>query len=235
MRNSITLAVAVTVAIAGTLPAAAQSGKKSAGGSLTELEPCPQTAASISAALSCTCDRGGALGSVWGSGPYTADSNLCAAATHGGAIPASGGPITVAPRPGQDSYTGSAANGVTTNSWGSYGSSFAVAALGASPPQPASTPGLPACTRMPDGVDQHACACPANPSIGSLWGNGPYTADSDICAAAVHSGYLAAEDGGEVYVLRIQGLESYLGGDSFGVTSSDWGSFGSSIVFDWNR
>ena len=96
------------------------------------------------------------------------------------------------------------------------------------------TSDLPACSTMPASVDEFACNCPNNPNRGSVWGNDPYTADSDICTAGVHSGYID-EEGGDVVVLRVKGLSTYTSGESFGVTTSDWGPYGDSITFDWNR
>ena len=64
---------------------------------------------------------------VWGSNPYTVDSQACAAAIHAGAIPASGGAAVLTLADGQPSYTGSAKNGIETRKYGKYGSSFTVA------------------------------------------------------------------------------------------------------------
>jgi hypothetical protein len=68
-------------------------------------------------------------GAVWGTGVYTADSNLCRAARHAGVVGAAGGLVQVTAAPGQSSYAGSTRNGVTTNDWGSYGDSFRVSAV----------------------------------------------------------------------------------------------------------
>ncbi len=70
------------------------------------------------------CCGGGAAGSVYGSGVYTADSALCAAAQHAGAIPAAGGTVKINKAAGCPKYTGTVANGMTTTSWGSYPASF---------------------------------------------------------------------------------------------------------------
>lgn len=79
----------------------------------------------------CRCaDGSGNGGSVWGSGPYTTDSNLCRAARHAGVIGAGGGLVRVTSAPGQASYTGSRRNGVETLNWGSYEASFRVSAPG---------------------------------------------------------------------------------------------------------
>ena len=73
----------------------------------------------------CRCDGAGS-GPVWGSGTYTADSDLCRAALHAGAIGLGGGVVNVTSAPGQSSYAGTTRNGVTTSNWGSYGASFRV-------------------------------------------------------------------------------------------------------------
>ncbi|MDP2341190.1 MAG: LCCL domain-containing protein [Deltaproteobacteria bacterium] len=89
---------------------------------------CPRTIgefadAATAAEFNCTCGAG-AGGSVYGTGVYTTDSSLCAAAVHAGAAPAAGGPVTAKKTGGCAKYTGTTANGVTTTSWGAYGSSF---------------------------------------------------------------------------------------------------------------
>ncbi len=178
----------------------------------------------------CLCPADARAGSVWGSGPYTADSNVCTAARHSGVIGADGGVVTLEAAPGQASYQGSVANGVKTNDWGAYGRSFTF--VGA----PARSSGLPACGQMPSGEAALQCACTGSDGeLGaSVWGSGPYTADSGICAAAVHAGVLQAGQPGAVSVLRIQGLDAYSGSTANGVTTRRWGAYDSSITFNRN-
>jgi hypothetical protein len=60
---------------------------------------------------------------------------------------------------------------------------------------------------------------------GSVWGTGPYTADSDLAAAAVHAGVLKD---GETAVIKIRmkgDLGAYGGGTQNGVTTGPWGAF----------
>ncbi|SLN71798.1 LCCL domain-containing protein [Roseisalinus antarcticus] len=185
--------------------------------------PVPQTS------LSCTCSPDAQAGSVWGSGPYTGDSDICTAAVHAGAIGAAGGgPVTALLAPGADAYSGSAANGVTTRDWGSYGDSYV---FEIADPIPA---GLEMCGAYPTSQAEYSCGCPAGSGTGSVWGSGPYTGDSNICAAAVHAGVIPAA-GGPVTAMAFPGLTSYLSSSRNGVETMDWGSYALSYVFDANR
>ncbi|HXG58550.1 MAG TPA: LCCL domain-containing protein [Thermoanaerobaculia bacterium] len=66
-------------------------------------------------------------GAVWGSNPYTTDSNLAKAAVHAGAVRAGETAVVkVTIVAGQPKYAGSTKNGVTTSSWGRYGKSYRV-------------------------------------------------------------------------------------------------------------
>ncbi len=92
---------------------------------------------------------------------------------------------------------------------------------------------LPACGTIPSDADTYECECSADAPRGSVWGSGPYTADSNICTAAIHAGAIDMS-GGPVSVIALGGLESYAGTDQNGVSTSDWGSYGSSIVINMN-
>jgi hypothetical protein len=71
------------------------------------------------------CPPDGEIGSVWGTDTYTDDSSVCSAAVHAGLInPVEGGRIVVEIAPGEDSYEGSEANGVTSQDYGSWDGSF---------------------------------------------------------------------------------------------------------------
>ncbi|MDF1873208.1 LCCL domain-containing protein [Vannielia sp.] len=175
---------------------------------------------------SCFCPQKAAPGSVWGSGPYTADSNICTAARHAGVITETGGMVRLTTVAGQASYSGSEANGVITRDWGSFAQSISF-------PKPSAS-ALAACTTLPTGTEAQSCYCPGDASKKrDVWGTGPYTADSNICAAAFHAGVIGAA-GGEVRVLRVPGLPSYSGSRAGGVTTGDWGAYAHSIVFDRN-
>jgi outer membrane protein OmpA-like peptidoglycan-associated protein len=90
---------------------------------------CPETIAEREeygdGPLTCTCPAEQTLrGSAWGTGTYTADSAICLAAVHAGAITRAGGQVTVVPMPGQDAYRGSARNGVRTLDYESWDASI---------------------------------------------------------------------------------------------------------------
>ncbi|WP_170182025.1 LCCL domain-containing protein [Phreatobacter stygius] len=93
----------------------------------------------ITAPLGCTCDRAAMeRGSVWGMDVYTADSSVCKAAVHAGAVPRQGGLVSVIPEPGRNAYPGLTRNGVTSSNYGPYDGSFRF------PPRQGATAAAPA-------------------------------------------------------------------------------------------
>lgn len=60
---------------------------------------------------------------------------------------------------------------------------------------------------------------------GAVWGTEIYTYDSAIGAAAVHTGVITLEEGGEVTIEILEGEESYPGSSRNGITTSDWGPY----------
>jgi hypothetical protein len=73
------------------------------------------------------CPSGGKGSSVWGTDIYTLDSSICNAAVHAGKLASdSGGSVTIEMRPGESAYKGSERNGIKSNDYGQYGSSFLV-------------------------------------------------------------------------------------------------------------
>ncbi len=69
-------------------------------------------------------------GAVWGSGPYTLDSNLRSAAIHAGVLPREGsGIVRVVCVKSPGSFSGSSRNGVSSSSYGSYGKAFQIYGL----------------------------------------------------------------------------------------------------------
>lgn len=188
---------------------------------------CPNNFQNRSEPLTCTCTTEAALsGSVWGTGTYTSDSRICRAAIHAGAIPVTGGVVTVTPAPGQQSYAGSAANGITSANYGPWSASFTFGSKGAE---------ASAAAACPANFEGHnaplSCACtPDQAMSGSVWGTGIYTTDSRVCRAAVHAGVIPAT-GGMVNVVPAPGQNAYVGTPANGITTSNYGPWSSSFTF----
>jgi hypothetical protein len=66
-------------------------------------------------------------GSVWGSNPYTSDSGLCTAGHHAGIIKGGSLKMKVTLGGAKDSFKGSAANGVTSQDYGPFGTTITLA------------------------------------------------------------------------------------------------------------
>ena len=194
-------------------------------------EVCPRDFGSGSEPLTCQCSPEAArAGDVWGTLTYTADSRICRAALHAGAITPRGGEVTVLPEQGRDAYTGSSRNGVQTSDYGSYGASFRFQGIDISGPEP-----CPATLRHHRGVERLACVCePSAMRSGEVWGSFVYTADSRICRAALHAGAIGAA-GGPVTIIPEPGRPGYRGSSRNGVISGAYDSYGASFRFEGVR
>ncbi len=191
---------------------------------------CPNTFQNQSAPLTCACTTEAALsGTVWGSGTYTTDSRICRAAIHAGAIPVTGGTVTVTPAPGLQAYAGSAANGITTSNYGPWRESFTVAAAGAAPAVAAAPAACPSNFQNQSAPLSCTCATEAILS-GSVWGTGTYTTDSRVCRAAMHAGVIPVT-GGLVNIEPAPGQQSYAGSAANGITTSNYGPWAASFSF----
>ena len=73
--------------------------------------------------------------------------------------------------------------------------------------------------------------CPAGGQIGTVWGSNVYTDDSSICSAAVHAGLITVEEGGDVTIELVEGQDEYVGMESNGVDSQDFGPYAGSFSF----
>lgn len=91
------------------------------------VQACPANAGGLDAGtvVRCGCAaEATASGAVWGNGTYTADSSICRAALHAGAVGAGGGAVELRVMPGLASYPASSRNGVDAQSWGAFAKSF---------------------------------------------------------------------------------------------------------------
>ncbi len=73
--------------------------------------------------------------------------------------------------------------------------------------------------------------CPQLCTGGTVWGSGPYTSDSKVCKAAIHSGALKPQ-GGKTKVVIKGGEQSYLGTSKNGINTSNYGAWSRSFSFD---
>jgi len=183
----------------------------------------------------CACPLGSGSGSVWGSGPYTEDSQLCRAAVHAGAVdPAKGGPVKFKGAAGCERYRASAQNGVATASWRSFPKSFVFPGHGEQGcPAPIADECPATFHAVPAGqTELFSCTCTDDAaSEGTVWGSGTYTRDSSICRAAVHAG-AAKPGGGKVTVRGVPGCVKYEGSTKNGITTESWGAYEGSFYFE---
>lgn len=190
------------------------------------------------------CDKG----SIYGTGIYTADTSICRAGIHAGAIPVEGGTLTVVLQPGRLAYRGSEQNGIRSRDYGKYSRSFAVVTAGSAPAgsvtAAAAAPAPPAAAGNPvieagcsfdagqltskDGTVFHV-ACPAGCDKSSIYGTGVYTADTSICGAGIHSGVIPAS-GGVVTIKLEPGRPAYRGSEQNGIKSRDYGKYSRSYA-----
>jgi hypothetical protein len=178
---------------------------------------------------------------VWGTGPYTLDSDLATAAVHAGAVKAGEtGLVTfeiVAPPP---SFGGSTANGAQSQPWAGFpAGAFNVTRGGGGKTRlserqlrPQTLPGVEDVTdrRWPEGTLLTLRVKGA--TNGSVWGSGPYTADSDLATAAVHAGVVKAGEMGTITIRLMASPAEYKGSNANGVTTQNFGTWpGGAFVF----
>lgn len=73
------------------------------------------------------CPEDGTAHTVWGTDTYTDDSSVCTAGVHAGRVDlVDGGTVVIEMREGEDAYTGSERNGVTTSDYGVWPGSFVI-------------------------------------------------------------------------------------------------------------
>jgi hypothetical protein len=211
--------------------------------------PCRQRAREVEGAedtsrlVSCPQGCAKEAGTVWGSEVYTDDSAVCPALVHAGVLPDSGGVASITFVRGLLAYVGSERNGVRSASYGKWRRSFYGQALGSDGKPVTTPPELPAegtaridCSHRGAVVDGATGAsltflCPAGCAQQhyGLWGSGPYTSDSNLCAAATHAGILPAE-GGRAIVTLTEGQPSYAASTKNGVVAHKYGKYGRSFT-----
>jgi hypothetical protein len=183
------------------------------------------------------CPAYGTYGSIWGTDIYTDDSSVCTAAVHVGLITlAGGGSVTIEIRPDAGSYTGTARNRVTSNSYPAYQGAYVI--VGATPNDPgvstvpaASNPWSASAGAYRPWVGAiYEFDCPPGGKPYTVWGRDIYTDDSSVCTAAVHGGLITFKKGGKVKIQMRDGLSSYQASKRNGVTTRSYPAWPSSFI-----
>ncbi len=101
------------------------------------------------------CDPAGVPGTVWGTGPYTDDSSVCAAGVHAGFITLSdGGRVVIQIQGGESGYPAGERNGISALAYGDWEGSFTVVSGERSPPRDRDGDGIADTRdRCPDGAE----------------------------------------------------------------------------------
>ena len=177
-------------------------------------------------------------GSIYGSNPYTSDTNICNAAIHAGVIGPQGGMVQVQKTPGRPAYRGTTANGLKSYDYGKYRESAELRMPDGSMPVAPPTTVLSqapieieaGCSFRPRQIEGHEgttaiVSCPAGcAGQGTPYGSNPYTNHSNVCNAAIHAGIIGP-NGGRVMVQKTPGRPAYRGSTANGIKSRDYGQF----------
>jgi hypothetical protein len=198
-----------------------------------------------------SCPAGCDQGTVYGTGVYTADTAICRAGVHAGAIPVQGGTLTIVLEPGRPAYRGSEQNGIESRDYGKYSRSYAVVTSAGAPGSSAAAAvpaaGTTAASAGGGDVIEAGCsydarqltgndgtsfrvACPAGcDGKGTTYGTGVYTADSPICKSAMHAGAIPTS-GGVASIKLEAGRLAYRGSEQNGIESRDYGKYSRSFA-----
>jgi hypothetical protein len=168
---------------------------------------------------------GSTEGTIWGDGVYTSDSVLAVAAVHAGLLaPGESGIVTVEVIDGPASYEGAERNGVVSRSYASWDVAYRLSGVtGVDSSVVLSDPGDLSGYRGQNGTILTFEV--TGELTGSVWGEGVYTDDSRLSAAAVHAGILQPGETGLVRVEILPGQESYAGAEHNGVVSGAYAAW----------
>ncbi len=177
----------------------------------------------------------GSPGAAWGTDTYTDNSSIGTAAVHAGLISfESGGTITIEIIGGQDSYTGTERNNISTASFGNWGGSFVFPAAATEKNEPAPIELFWSDTAQPWRTrtgERMTFLLPPGGLAGTIWGTDIYTDDSSIGTAAVHAGLISLESGGKVTIKLLGGQDAYTGSERNGIQSRSYGRWRASFSF----
>lgn len=174
-------------------------------------------------------------GTVYGSGIYTYESTLAAAAVHAGILQAGQrGTIQVTIQAGQALYQGSSRNGVNSQAFGNNALSYTLDGIPAGSPvaEVLPDPGSVATFPGADVGKSYVFWVTGKKDGGAIWGSDVYTSDSLLAMAAVHTGILADGASGPVAVKVLPGQSSYAGTTRNGITSIAYTAWGLSYSLE---
>ena len=172
---------------------------------------------------------GSSTGSLWGTDIYTDDSSVAKAAVHAGLLaPGQSGVVKVTVLPGQNSYNGTSAHGVTSTRYDKFDGSFKISA-----DDGGDNSTIPAPADLTEFRDRpgevYLFSLTANKN-GGIWGTNVYTADSSLKSVAVHAGVLRDGESGVIRVVTVTGQGSYLGSVQNGVNSNSYTKYADSYA-----
>lgn len=174
---------------------------------------------------------------VWGTGTYTDDSSIAAAAVHSGVLKAGErGIVTVTILPGQRSYEASIRNGVISGNWTSFPGSFRISGAEAFPLGEnniaETVHDVGNLLQLRDRVNRTILIRTVGRTNGFCYGTDLYSDDSDVGTAAVHAGLLQPGEAGIVRVKILPAQDSFAGTTRNEVTTSSFGPWEGSFRFE---
>jgi hypothetical protein len=172
------------------------------------------------------------LQSVWGTDVYTDDSSICSAAVHAGVITlAQGGVVTIVIGAGQESFSGSTRNGVTSTAWAAHERSYTFDRATPARGQidwGTSAAGLPRGFTTPLELTCPAGSATIVAEVAAIYGTDIYSDTSPLCVAALHAGLIPLSGGAVQFVSRGTQL-SFAASTRNGVTSRAYGVWDASF------
>jgi hypothetical protein len=174
---------------------------------------------------------GGTQGSIWGTDIYTDDSHIATAAVHAGLVkPGEHATVTVTMVESPEEHVASARNGVKSQAWGTYSTSYILTRKS----QATRTTTRPAAPTTASGfsgkLGRRFDIEVVGQTDGNVWGTDVYTDDSHIATAAVHAGLVKAGERAIVTLTIVESPDQHRGTTRNGVTTRDYGSFSSSFI-----
>ena len=167
-----------------------------------------------------------ASGDVWGSNPYSCDTDLCRAGLHAGQINEMGGLYIIAYGGPYNNFPSSQKFGIMSNSWeDSQNTHFVVASI-SSKTFETSKLHFDKC-----GVYIGECIGKLNgcSQDGIVFGSNPYSQESHRCNSALHSGVINTNGG--IFAIHSGGqVSKFLGSTNNGITSEKNGFDSSSFL-----